>query len=333
MKEIKLIDIAREAGVSPATVSRIVRKSGYVSDEKRLAVEKIMAEKGYVLPEPESSGSPQVLLIFPHHHSPLFDSISMHMGKALQKMGWQLIVHYSFETRAEELIPVIDDARRGDLRGVVFNCCGDSFDFTPIRSYLTSLPFPAIMLERAPEIYGLSKVMLDAAEMLYIAVEYLARYGHDRILYIGRDCDFDTERKRLSGFRAGLRAMDIAGKSAFISVRTYDRDNGYAAFSAYAAENGLPSAVIAPDQVLMGVMNYLYEKGCRVPEDISLVGLDDTYASLASPPLTSVAFPVAEIAQSAVQILSSYSDSATPRSILLSTRLTERSSVSHPKTT
>lgn len=336
MKDVKLIDVAKAAGVSPATVSRIVRKNGYVSAEKRLLVENAMRDLGYTVPdgvqEAQRGGMPQVLLITPPRISPLFENIGIQLSCELQKQGWQTAVHYCDDTDGGSLIPIIEKTRGGNLRGVVFNCCGDAFDFTSLRRYLNSLPIPTVMLERTPELYGLNKVMLNAEEMLFMAVRYLAHYGHRRIIYIGHDCAYDTEKKRLAGFNSGVTAMGIAAESEFVGIDSYTRLNGYRAIAEYMARRGLPSAIIAADQVLMGALSYLYEQGLRVPDDVSMVGLDDTFAQYASPPLTSVAFPVTEIAQSTLRILNEAQQERTlPQSVLLSTRLIERASVAAPR--
>lgn len=83
---------------------------------------------------------------------------------------------------------------------------------------------------------------------------------------------------------------------------------------------------------MVGISNYLYEQGCRVPDDISLVGLDDTYAQYGTPRLTSVAFPVAEIVQNTVRILvEAQEGTQLPQNILLSTTLVERGSTAPPR--
>lgn len=336
MKDVKLIDVAKAAGVSPATVSRIIRQNGYVSAEKRQLVENAMRDLGYAvhgrLQEAQRGGIPQVLLITPPRISPLFENIGIQLSCEMQKQGWQMAVHYCDDADGGSLIPVIERARGGNLRGVVFNCCGDSLDFASLRRYLNSLPVPTVMLERTPELYGLNKVMLNAEEMLFMAVRYLYHYGHRRVVYIGCDCAYDTEKKRLAGFNSGITAMGIAAESEFVGIDSYTRINGYNAIAEYAAERGLPSAIIAADQVLMGVLEYLYEQKLRVPDDVSLVGLDDTFAQYASPPLTSLAFPVEEIARSTLRILNEAQQERTlPQSVLLSTRLIERASVAAPK--
>lgn len=335
MKDVKLIDVAKAAGVSPATVSRIVRNNGYVSAEKRHLVENAMRDLGYAAhgkpQEAQPEGVPQVLLITPPGASLLFENIGMQLSCEMQKQGWQMAVHYCQDTDGGSLIPIIERARVGNLRGVVFNCCGDALDFSSLRRYLNSLPIPTVMLERTPELYGLNKVMLNAEEMLFMAVRYLAHYGHRRIIYIAHDCAYDIEKKRLAGFNSGVTAMGIAAESEFVGIDSYTSANGYRALKEYIARRGLPSAIIAADQVLMGALSYLYEQGLRVPDDVSMVGLDDTFAQYASPPLTSVAFPVAEIARSTLRILNEAQHERTlPQSVLLSTRLIERSSVAAP---
>ena len=104
------------------------------------------------------------------------------------------------------------------------------------------------------------------------------------------------------------------------------------ALESYVAACGWPTAIIGADPVLLGITRCLYDHRLRVPEDVSLVGLDDSIAYAFTPPLTSSAFPVAEIAYSTVQLLTEDKKTdSLPRTIHLSTYLIERSSVAPPK--
>ena len=336
VKGIRLLDIAKQAEVSQATVTRVIRNNGYVSQEKRERVEAALRAAGYDLSRVKDSAAqgeaPRVLLISPRSTGNLlFSRIVEELAVAFQAQGWQADLHYLLQVEAPQtLVELIERKRQGGLMGVVFCCV--SMDFMPIRRYLTALATPLVMVERAPDIYGLNKVMLHSREMVFQAVHYLAHLGHKRIVYLGVENGQDVEIQRKNGFMEGVRAMDVEREAAFYPLTGYDAREGGEALRRYAESCGLPTAVVAADPVMVGVSNYLYAQGWRVPQDVSVVSIDNTYAPFSTPPLTAVDFPVAEITQNTVRILrEAQPEGALPQNILISSRLIDRGSAAAPR--
>jgi len=330
MEKIRLKDVALRAQVSPATVTRVVRGNGYVSPEKRAMVEKVLHEMGYSAPQ---AGAPCVLMLM-RSFNPLFSRIAEAVGCAVQEQGWHLITHYLRSESPEELTQLMETLRRSNLKGIVCNCVGQDYNLASLQKYLADFPVPLVMVERSPDFYGLNRVMLHAKEMLFIAVRHLFEHGHRRIVYLGVEQPGmeETEQMRKAGFLDGAAALGLSEEAIFLPISAYTMEEGYRAMGEYVQKAGLPTAVIAADGVMVGVSNFLYQRGVRVPQDISLVGLDDTMAALATPPLTSVAFPVQEIAQNTVRILlEAQRGDALPQNVLLSTKLTDRGSVASPR--
>ena len=115
MKGVKLQDIARHAGVSPATVTRVIHGSGYVSAEKKARVEAAMSELGYTIaPRPDPPGflEPYVIVISPVEAGGniLFHQISERLGIALQAQGWMMMQHFIHDDSAMDLVRVIERA-------------------------------------------------------------------------------------------------------------------------------------------------------------------------------------------------------------------------------
>lgn len=340
MKGIRLLDIAKQAGVSQATVTRVIRNNGYVSREKRELVEAALRTSGYDLnrlKNCENSGVISRVLFFSPISSDdvgniLFSKIMEETAYALQSIHWQIVPYYIKRISAEELRDQIEQQRSSNIAGIVFNCI--SLDLMPIRRYLTSLSIPLVMVERAPDIYGLNKVMLHSKEMLFQAVRYLTHLGHQHILFLAKSkiADVDVENQRIEGFREGITAMGVEQYSRLCFIKEYRSEYGYQQLSEYLQSNSMPTAIIAADSVMVGVSNYLYEHGYQVPRDVSLVGIDNTYAPYATPRLTSVDFPVTEIVQNTVRILQeSQAEGALPQNILLSSKLIERGSTAAPR--
>ena len=340
MKEVRLQDVARLAGVSPASVTRAIRGSGYVSKENREKIYSAMKELGYTPPKKEPAKGPGVrpyVIVFSPVASGgniLFYQIAEALSLQLQSIGWMTVPFYLRQETAEDIPAVIERMSGPGLKGIVFNCIGSGFDWMKIRKFLVSFPACIVMLERSPEIYGLNKVMLNAREMLFTAVRHLSRLGHKHILFVGVDKTTEVERSRKEGFLAGIEAMGIRETSSFLSIPDYTCWNGFTCMEEYLETNPMPTAIIAADPVMIGISNALYRRGLRVPDQVSLLGLDDTLARYGTPRLSSISFPTVEIAQNAMRILvENQAGDALPQNVLLSMRLVDRGSTGKPRET
>ncbi|MCL1796582.1 MAG: LacI family transcriptional regulator, partial [Clostridia bacterium] len=332
-----LKDVAKAAGVSQATVTRVVNGSGYVSEEKRRAVQNAILALGYVR---DISKPPKLwndmkligLLSLGVEDNLLFARLADSLHHAAQAHGYLIVtVNVSGDPDAAHIAGRVNEMRNLNVCGIIFNSLGDTVDFMSIRRFLINQPIPLVMIERVPDIYGLNKVLVNSKEGLFLAVRHLVRQGHRRILYMAADLRADVENSRLEGFRAATSAMGCEDEAAYLPCRANKDHIGRQAFSDYVAVRGMPTAVIASEVLLVGVLQYLYERGIRIPNDISLIGLNDALARYTTPALTSLAFPEKEIAENAMSIIHhAQSEVFLPKTIMLSPRLVERDSVAAP---
>lgn len=338
MKKIRLQDIAKKANVSAATVSRVVRSSGYVSQDKRRVVEEAMLSLGYV---PTESTVPEVvpavkvigLLTQDTTANILFSRLADSVNHVALANGYNIVsISMNGSEDAIQLTSYIKTFRTFNACGVIFNALGEDFDFMSIRNFIMNLPIPVVMIERAPDIFGINKVLINAREGIFLAVQYMVRHGHKRIAFLGPEyAGREVEITRIIGFKSACESLNCAATSVHIPVSCYRADEGYRAIKAYCEGHGFPTAIVGADELLVGVGRYLYERGIRVPEQVSLMGLDDTLTRFSVPALTSLAFPEHEIAESAVNIiLEAQKGKGLPKTILLSPSLVERDSVARP---
>ncbi len=340
MKKIRLQDIALLANVSAATVSRVVRNNGYVSQDKRHAVEEAMLSLGYVPVEsvaPDVAPASRVIgLLTPDTASNiLFPRLADSVNHVALANGYNIIaINIGAEVNSIQITSYINSLRSYNACGVIFNALGDTFDFLAIRKFIMNLPIPIVMIERAPDIFGVNKVLINAREGMFLAVQHLVRYGHRRIVFLGPEITGrEVEITRINGFKSACEALNCAETGAYVPVPDYSMATGYKAMHAYCEARECPTAVIAADELLVGVGRYLYERNLKVPQHVSLVGLDDTLTRFSAPALTSLAFPEREIAENAVNIiLEAQKGKAMPKTILLSPSLVERDSVARPGT-
>ena len=336
MKKPRVQDIAALAGVSPATVTRVLRGSGYASDDKRELVLQAAKELGYEIKLPSKDGQNPVVLLISHpsfsNQSWLFSNILESICMEIQKLNWQCLTHYVTWDTFDSLPQLIKSTLHMNLKGIIFNCGAFPENYPELRKLVTSLSIPVVMIERFPDVFGIDKIMINAKEAVFLAVRHLYRNGHRKIAFFSPDFSSDVEHARLDGFRSAVTAMHLEEEAHFVPIDDYQAEDGQRALEKYIEAYGLPTAIICADPVMIGISRYLYMHNLRVPEDISLIGVDDAIAGVMTPPLTSVAFPVAEIAKHAVQfLLEEKNQNSLAKTISLSTYLIERETVAPPR--
>lgn len=338
MEKVKLEDIAQACGVSTATVLRVVRNNGYVSEEKRKRIEEAIARMGYVAKQTSRNAilpKAKIIAHFLHGNShPLFGRLSDGIGKIAMENGYFIITqHVDKSFDAARIAKTIEQLRAYHISGVILNSLADIIDFIPIARYLQTLPIPVVMMERVADIYHINKVLINAQEGMFLAVQNLIKQGHKQILLINESPASAVERGRVDGFFSAAEGFGIRESVSFTATQNYTFDEGYRAISQYAQSHSLPTAIIACDSLLGGVMRFFYERDIHVPRDVSLVGLDDTFADVFTPKLTSVAFPEKEMCETAISLILEQSgkrEESSAKQILLSPHLVERQSVAPP---
>ena len=187
------------------------------------------------------------------------------------------------------------------------------------------------MMERTADIYSVNKVLINARESLFLAVKHLAENGHRRIVMFNPETSTGVEKSRKDGFLVSAEMFGLQDQASFFATKWYTPEDGYAAVRNYLALNELPSAIIAADSLMVGILQYFYEHNIHVPDDVSLLGLDNTFSGLTSPRLTTVAFPEKQMCETAIELILNVSTDGktmrTAREISLSPYLIERDSV------
>ncbi|NLG25749.1 MAG: LacI family transcriptional regulator [Clostridiales bacterium] len=338
MAKVRLGDVARDANVSIATATRVVRDGKNVSDEMRRRVEESIVRLGYVVPKPQTRRPLPDARIIGHilrktHANMLFARILDSVDEIARSRGCHVItITVDDDYTIMQLVDHINALLNYNACGIIMSALGDTIDFEPMQSFLTNVDVPIVMVERVAGLIGINKVVVNAKESLFMAAKYLLDRGHRRIAYIAPDWSAEVEQQRLAGFREAMARVADA-EAVFLPSEKYGAAEGYRAVAACAAGRALPTAAIANDTLMSGVLQFLYEKDIRIPSGMSLVAMDDTLAELLSPPLTSIAFPEREMAQTAIDIIfdASAKQQALARTVLLSTRLIERGSVVPPR--
>lgn len=301
MKTIR--DVANAAGVSVATVSRVLNGSASVSAKTRLRVLQVMREAGYV-PNVlgrnlRTSATHMLLVILPTFSNQFYSRILRGIEDAAREAGYQVMFCPTHnDLSIEEGYMRLLDNQSAD--GVIFLSSRQS------AAQLTALARrrPAVFCCEPMPGAPLSCVSIDNYRAGYETVEALVRRGHERIAILYHGGTYSAVLRR-QGYHKALLDAGLPVRKAYMIETDYRWQSGEAACERLLALPEPPTAVFCVSDLLAaGVMRALAQKGLRAGRDMAVVGFDDTaVASLLTPALSSVAQPRREIGRTAVGLL------------------------------
>jgi LacI family transcriptional regulator len=298
---VTLEEIARAAGVSPSTVSRILNGTVRVSSEKREAVEQAIAQFRYrpnVLARSLASGRSNTIGVLTQTvASPFYAEWLRGIEEALHEPGFTPVFVSSRwnideeRTRIEQLI-----ARRVDGIIVLHGQLDESY----LEDFSRQTPIVVLgrSLEDSPVLAGFP---IDNVQGAFDATQHLIAQGHRKIAFIAGPTTHTDALERLVGYRMALDQAGIGFDAIRVEQGDFVETGGVAAMERLLERGvGFTAVFCANDQTAYGARLVLYRRGLRVPEDVSLVGFDDVPTSqYATPPLTTVRQPIYELGQQA----------------------------------
>ncbi|CAM2139462.1 LacI family transcriptional regulator [Pararobbsia alpina] len=306
---VTLEEIARAAGVSPSTVSRILNGTARVSDAKQQAVEKAIAEFHYqpnVLARSLASGRTNTIGVLTQAiASPFYGEWLRGIEDTLLDPGLTPLFvssHWSPAEEAARLEQLL--ARRVD--GVII-LHGQISEELLVRY---SARAPLVVLGRSLEPHpSLACLPIDNETGARDATAHLIGLGHRDIAFVAGPPDHGDSTERFVGYQAALAAAGIAFDESLVVEADFTEAGGFRAMERlFETAPQLTAVFCSNDQMAYGARLALYRRGLRVPEDISLVGFDDLPTSIyMTPPLTTVRQPTYEIgclaARAVVQLI------------------------------
>lgn len=298
---IKIADVARIAGVSPATVSRVLSRPGMVAEATREAVMAAVARTGYRMNHAARNLRKQrtgaVVALVPNLGNPFFAKILAGLGRALEAAGYDLLVGDTLSEggRRRSLHRFLDPSRAD---GIIL-CDG-----LVGREELQPGPAvpPIVMACEWMEDMALPSVALDNATGTEMAARHLAELGHRAIACIGGPAANVLHRTRISGV---ARVFGPTGFSVFEGDFTLEAGRRAASSWLALAPEARPSGIISfSDEMACAFIAELQHHGISVPRDVSVVGFDDIeLVSHLAPPLTTVRQPKREIGRLAAETM------------------------------
>lgn len=304
----RLADIATQAGVSEATVSRVLNGKPGVSATTRESVLAALDLLGYERPVRLRQRSAGLIgLITPELENPIFPAFAQVIGQALTRDGYTplLATQTPGGSTEDELVEML--VERG-VAGIIFvsGLHADSTADTERYARLHGQGVPFVLINGFSEKIKAPFVSPDDRGAMRLAVTHLAALGHEKIGLAVGPKRFVPVLRKIQGFISSMR--DVLGLSTeesehLIQHSLYTLEGGQAAATALIA-SGCTAIVCASDMMALGAIRAARQQGLAVPEDVSVVGFDDSpLIAFTDPPLTTIRQPVAAMGQAAVRAL------------------------------
>lgn len=294
-RRITITAIAQEAGVSVPTVSRVLNGRNDVAPQTRERVEELLRRHGYRRRASRSrTGASLIDLVFNDLDSPWAVEIIRGVEDVAHAAGVGTVVS-AIHRRSTATRQWLQNLRTRATDGVILVASDLA---PPVHAELRRLNVPMVLVDPAG-VPTLDIPTIGATNWAggLRATEYLLTLGHRRIGFIAGPPRLLCSRARLDGYRAGLEAAGIPMLDELIAPGDFYHESGYSGAATLLALENPPTAIFASsDQMALGAYEAVRRRGLRVPDDVSVVGFDDLpEARWASPPLTTVRQPLAEM--------------------------------------
>ena len=298
---VSIEDVARESGVSPATVSRVINNTPSVKEENRqrvlTAIKKLKFQPSVYAQRLAKGKSNVVGLIIPRHEGVFYSFYVLELirgiGTMCDVLKLELLLH---------LTAVESSLNLSGLGGIIF---ADIIGNQHHLEYALVQDIPCLVINHHMENLPVSCISIDNSGGVKEAVNYLIELGHRRIAHITGDLITQASCQRLEGYKKALKMNNLEFKEDYVVRTDYSRGQARSAAYKLLKLNQPPTAItVASDSMALEVMAVATELNKEIPRDFSVIGFDDNPSGLYAPvALTTVRQPLIKMAQESVQEL------------------------------
>ncbi len=296
-------DVARQAGVSHQTVSRVINGSQDVLPETRATVEGVIERLGYrpsAIARSMARGQTHTLAcISPNLTDYTFASVIEGAETEARQYGYFILSSSAADSDAfRELVDELVNHRRVDGLIIINPYIDERFKYIPQN-------FPVVFVGARSHGEAISSVCLDDKNVAYEATKHLLSLGHTQIGMVTGPMKEDCSQDRVKGYRRALAEAGIAPDESLIIEGDWSATSGKEALLALWARNEVPTAVFAHnDRMAMGILRAARDMQIDVPAQLAVIGVDDMpLSSYFDPPLTTMRQDMPMIGQEATRIL------------------------------
>jgi len=300
----RLADVARYAGVSEATVSRVLNGKPGISEATRTSVLTALDVLGYERPSKLRGERARLVgLVLPELQNPIFPAFADVVADTLARRGFTPVL-CTRTTHGVSEADYVDLLLDQHVSGVIFagglyaQAAAEHDHYHRLRER----GLPVVLVNAAIEDLGFACVATDDAHAVDQAYQHLASLGHERIGVVLGPADHVPSNRKLAAFEAAHQARG-GDTDGFVERAMYSMEGGQAA-AARLVRAGATGIICASDVLALGAVRAARRAGLAVPGDVSVVGFDDSpLMTCTDPPLTTVRQPIETMGQAAVALL------------------------------
>jgi LacI family transcriptional regulator len=308
-RSVTIAEIAKEVGMSPSTVSRVINRRGYISEDTLARVEQVMVSLGY-RPSGASRGSngtasKLVGLIIPDLSNVFYTSVAMAASRVLNALGFDMVLCVN-EENPEKDLSFLKLLELKSVDGIIYAHPANGSNSEELRA-LVSRGMPVVEINRQREVDLLDAVLADNLRGSQLGTDYLLSLGHKRIGFITGVSSTTTGSERLLGYQTSMTRVGLPIDPDLVKVGDFTRAWGEKATRELMSLSNPPTAIFATsNRITLGSLQVLNELKIRIPDQISFISFDDSeWLSAWSPSITALDIAIDEMAKLSVQLLHS----------------------------
>lgn len=300
-----IYDIAKRAGVSTATVSKVFNNSGRISEKTRKKVIEIGQELNY---QPSVLASAltgkktfTIGLLIPDVVNPFFAELARSVEDRAHELGFNLVIcntdnHMSKEIKYVQLL------RQKSVDGIIVatGVRNDEFLKELIEQHV-----PIALIAREMSVLAASTVLVDDFAGGYTATSHLIELGHRDIAIIAENISVSSSKERVRGYRHALEENGLLFDDQLVVLSEFSVETGRKVSREILSEARRPTAIFACNDLLaIGAMQAAKELNIKIPDELSIVGFDNTIlATITDPPMTTIAQPIQAMGRQVVDLI------------------------------
>ncbi len=306
--KVTIADIAREAGVSKMTVSRVINKTGAVSGATKEKVDRIIKKMNYypnhIARSLSSSMTRTIGVVIPKKEKIFMDNYIAHVlsgvSEVLKKEDYRIML-FPVDINNESEVSGLANANLVD--GLILLKIAGTDQY--IKKLSVNSSIPSIRINNKDEAETINFIDSENIKGAKLAVNYLYNKGHRKIGFITGRLEETNGMDRYVGYKESLNDLNLPYKKEWIIDGDFDKDQAYRNVDKIFELQDMPTAIFASDDYMaLGIIEKITEKGYRVPEDFAVIGFDDIdLASIIRPALTTIKQPMHLLGANAAAIL------------------------------
>ncbi|KOY22487.1 transcriptional regulator [Vibrio parahaemolyticus] len=300
-------DIAKLAGVSTSTVSHVINKTRFVSEEISERVNNAAKELNYYAPSAlarslKVNRTKTIGMLVTTSTNPFFGEVVKGVERSCYHKGYSLIL-CNTEGDNKRMRQSINTLLQKRVDGLILMC--SSLEGERIDVFERYPDIPVVVMDWGPMLFTSDKIQDNSLRGGYLAAKYLIDCGHTEIGCITGPLIKHQAQMRYEGYKRAMNEAGLEFNANWIIESDFECEGGYQAFKKIVERGKLPSSIfVSNDMMAMGVINAANELGIKVPDDLSIIGYDDIHiAKFMSPSLTTIHQPKYRLGQAAVETL------------------------------